>query len=468
MKSFTSGFKPACNPGKQRGQVFVVLALSLVVLIGALGLAIDSGLGYLIKARLNTAVDAAAVAGARASSQGASQSEQRANAAQAARDFFAANYPRGYLGSTVALDEPRISFDSPAPGAITVDVSAKARTPVAFMRVLGFDKLDIAAASQTVRKDVDMAFVIDTSGSVAPVAAKVRQSASTFLDKFSPTTNRVSLIHFSSGAEVDVPIRTGPIKGFDRQRLVNSIKGYNFAGLTNSSEGFWHGRDQLNRVAPRDRSTLRLIVFFSDGTPNTFASRFAFRNPQECNVSGALATGDGSATGLPSGLWDQDRQSAMLPGGCDKQSKVAQSLSAKALPDWYNAHGANDREFRVVANAPRVVTNDTSTPAATWVNVNRASRNLVEAMAAKARAEGIRVFPLGLGPLLRLPSAVDSNPEDTGENLLKCMANTSDAPRRCRSAGAGQPVGLYCHAETADELQPCFAMLAAEALRITR
>ena len=77
MKSF--------QPAKQRGQVFVVIAISLVMLVAVVGLAIESGLGYLIKAKLNSAVDAAAVAGARAASKGGTQGEQRAAVTEAAR-----------------------------------------------------------------------------------------------------------------------------------------------------------------------------------------------------------------------------------------------------------------------------------------------------------------------------------------------------------------------------------------------
>ncbi len=37
------------------------------------------------------------------------------------------------------------------------------------MRVLGFNFLNVSAAAQTIRKDLDLAFVMDTSGSMASV-----------------------------------------------------------------------------------------------------------------------------------------------------------------------------------------------------------------------------------------------------------------------------------------------------------
>lgn len=456
------------NGTRQGGQIFVVLAISLVLLIGIVGLAVDSGLGYLIKAKLNAATDAAAVAGARAASQGLTQSAQRAQAVDAAKKFFLANYPAGYLGSNRSLRGIEVRFDDPLPGRITVDVAARATVPVSFSRMLGFEQLDIEAASQTVRKDLDMAFVMDTSGSMAPVAAAVRTQSAAFLDKFNPSTDRIALIHFSVGAEVDEPIRTGQQRGFDRQRMVSDINGFRFSSVTNSAEGMWNARDQLNRIAVANRSSLRVIVFFSDGSPNTFASFFKFRNPSQCALAGSISTSDSLTPGLPGGLWDPAKQEASLPGGCTQGNAITSSLTTSALPDWYNAHGVNDREFPVVTNSPRLVQNDTSSPQATFINVNHASKNVVEAMAAKARAEGIHIFTLGLGPLLRTVTGPSSAPDDTGENLLKCMANTPDAPLRCQAAGAAQPVGVYCHAETAANLQPCFSSLAAEILRITR
>ncbi|WP_151637706.1 VWA domain-containing protein [Noviherbaspirillum aerium] len=453
----------------QGGQVFIILALSLVVLVGALGLAVDSGLGYLIKARLNAAVDAAAVAGARAVVHGDNEAEQRQQAETAARNFFAANYPAGYLGSTAGITGTQVEFNSPARGQITVKVQAHANTAVSFMRVFGFNTLDIEATAHTTRRDIDMAFVMDTSSSLVPVAAEIRQHAATFMSGFSSSTDRMSLIHFSNGAEVDEPIRTGPMRGFDKRRIVQQIAGLQFKGATNSVEGLWHARQQLNRVTAPDRSSLRVIVLFSDGTPNSLASVFKFQPWANCTASGVISTTDDVLMReAPRGLWDQDRTQELVGGGCGQNRNLASILTPNALPDWYNAHGINDREFPIVGGGPRLVQNDTSTPERAFVNINHAARNMVEALAARARAEGIHVFTLGLGPLLQQAIGPELSSDDTGENIMKCMANTPDALPRCRAAGADQPVGVYCHARTADDLQPCFANMRAEILRITR
>ncbi|MFC6949256.1 hypothetical protein ACFQI9_32420 [Paraburkholderia dipogonis] len=63
------------------------MAVSLIALLGILGLAVDSGLGYMIKARLDAATDGAVIAAGEAVTRGSNQTEQTNNAQQAATAF---------------------------------------------------------------------------------------------------------------------------------------------------------------------------------------------------------------------------------------------------------------------------------------------------------------------------------------------------------------------------------------------
>lgn len=87
----------------EKGQVVVLVALSAVVLLGLTGLAIDSGIGYGVKAKLNASVDAAAIAAARAVATGDNDGARVVAARQAAERFFAANFPNGWMGRLRAL-----------------------------------------------------------------------------------------------------------------------------------------------------------------------------------------------------------------------------------------------------------------------------------------------------------------------------------------------------------------------------
>lgn len=443
---------------RQRGAVAIMVAVSMLVLLGVVGLALDAGLAYLVKARLNAAVDSAALAGARAVTTGNNQAEQVASAKTAAADFFAANIPSSYLMSAPKITGIDVTFNL---GQATIDVRAEAPMPVSIMQVMGFSSLTPVAYAQTVRRDLDMAFVVDTSGSLSGSAATVRASAKSFLNKFNVTQDRIGMIHFASGAEVDFPISSST-RGFNRTAMLKKIDGFAFSGGTASVEGMWNARDQLNDIPSASRSTLRVIVFFSDGDPTALGSTISFANTSNCRdaITGKLLPGVIDLSS-PHGLSSIDGTAFnYMRSDCTviRDSKI----TTRTLPAWYNAHD-DKQEFPIVTNTPRVVTSDISTQPLINRNVERAARNLAEAVAAKARDEGIFVFTLGMGAALK--SAGDYDP-DTGEQILKCMANVADAPARCYNPA--KPVGMYCYAATESDLTPCFSRLASAILRITR
>jgi Flp pilus assembly protein TadG len=442
------------TPQRQRGAVAIMVAIALLLLLSVVGLVLDGGLAYMVKARLNAAVDSAAVAGARAVTSGKTSEQQIASANEAIEQFFAANIASNYLMSKPRISNKTVQLSHN--GEVVVDVYAEAPMSVSLMGVLGFTELMPAAHAQTIRRDLDMAFVVDTSGSLYGSRAAVRTAAKSFLNKFNVSQDRVGLIHFAYGAEVDYPIKTSA-RGFERTSMSSKIEGYSFTGSTAAVEGMWHARDQLNGIPEKNRSVLRVIVFFSDGVPNSLGAYLPFKGTNHpCNyVAGVF---DSSGNGLYSLA---DSEGTELPG-C-KVLDAQRNILVKNLPDGYNAHNAwnvaNDaskHEFQIVTSKPRAVTSAISTQ-----NISRAARNLPEAIAAQAREEGIFVFTLGLGDDLK--KTYDG---EVGENVLKCMANVPDAPANCYNPA--KRVGMYCYAATEADLTPCFSRLASAILRISK
>lgn len=456
-------------PHKQRGQVVLITILALTALLSAVGLAIDSGMAYLTRARLNMAVDSAALAAARAVTQGDTEALQRANAERAAQNFFNANFPQDAAMAKPVYVQPTIVFER---GKVTIDMAVRGDMPVALLGWNGQGAAGVHASSQTTRKDLDMVLVMDNSGSLSGSGTAVISSAKLFLDRFNPTTDRVGLVRFAYGAVVDDPIEISK-RGFARDTLKTHIGKYTFSGSTNSAEGFWQGKAQLDRIASLNRSSLRVLVFFSDGSPNSFSSYLPFKKASDCGSAGTVATDDDTSSDWPKGLYNIGLMSDDLGGGCELNSTVGKKTYTIAdevsnLPACYNAHNPLDRlddpllcEFPIVTKTPRVVTNDVSTKDMAWRNVNRASRNLVQAMAIKAREQGIYVFTLGLGSGLRAATGADS---EKGEDLLKCMANKPGS--FCYNAQ--QPKGEYCYAATEADLSDCFSVLASAVMRITK
>ena len=446
---------------RQRGAVTIMVAAAMLVLLAMVGLVLDSGFAYMVKARLNAAVDSAALAGARAVTSGNTEAAQRASAQTAAAQFFAANIPDGYLLSTPELVETKVTFNV---GTVTIDVTGKAKLPLSIMQAMGFEAMTPYATAQTIRKDLDMMLVVDTSGSLKDYGSTVQSSAKSFLNKFNVTQDRVGLVHFASGAVLDQPIET-TARGFKRDAMVSTITNYEFIGGTSSFEGMWHAREQLKSIPEARRSSLRVIVFFSDGAPTSFGTYLNF-DSGKCDLAGAVDM-------VGSGMYKLNvGENIYVSTDCTLKSST--TAWAKNLPAWYNGrnpkNNPNDpalREFPIVTTAatptPRKVSSDISTATNFKQNVDRAARNLAEAIAAKARNEDIYVFTLGMGASLKQASGVDN---EKGEDVLKCMANVADGPSRCYNPA--QRVGMYCYAATDADLTPCFSKLASAILRISK
>jgi Flp pilus assembly protein TadG len=468
----------AFKPMNCTGSVLVLTTISLVLLLGVVGLAVDTGGAYGVKAKLNAAVDAAALAAAKAVAEG----EGAARAA--ARKYFAANIPEGYLRSDPELTGVSISYN--AAGDATIDVSATAPMPTTFLRVIGKDQYDVGVHAQTIRRAVDLALVVDNStslrqGALGDVTQDVIDRSKDFVHKFHENYDRLALIKYAFGAEVPVPFGTD--RGFDKDLVMDEIDAFEFGSisspqLTNSSEGFWNARDQLDNAA--NPSSLQVIVFFTDGAPNTFSSRFEFKNddPHE----GSIRTADDTSPPLPfgwfpAGLWEPDKvyeESGLpwnwpwVPGLPSRWPYYGTGIARElvGLPAYYNPHDPGENEFLVInPGHPRRPVTDYSpvNPNSLWRKVNRISRNLVEDMAEAARKEGKYVYTLGLGSSVADPTGPDS---ERGEDLLMRMANDPRADTY-EPDPEEETQGIYCYAVDEDALGPCYEKILEAIIRLT-
>lgn len=463
----------------QRGSVLILTALTLVVLIGAVGLAVDAGRAYGVKARLNAAVDAAAIAAARALSEGSTDSERIARARETGGRFFTMNYPNDFLSSTASA--PAIDARRLESGRWVVDVSATAEMPTTFMRVLGRTKYDVAARGQTIRRDLDVMLVMDTSGSLATPSSVFptlqRAAIDNFIARFVDGAggDRVGLVTFASGSVVDVPINKNSTRGFDRRQIVTAINGLSAEGATASADGLAKGVSELNAIPASVRSSLRVVLLFSDGAPNVVNGQF--RRANKSTVSGNLysETTNGNIS---------SRGSTVCPSG-DGACRIFPSDQRNGNERWYSSSSASSVNRPEITHLP--LTGSGSTALASFnsrrnlqsasgatgypydnnrCNVNKAARNMVENIANSARGSDIRIYTIGLGDALNtleIGFCSYTVANESGSTILKRIANTADAD----TTNANQPRGLYCHAATASELNRCFSAIASEILRLT-
>lgn len=153
--------------GDERGSVALWVGLALITFVGCAGMAIDTARGYMMKARLSQALDAAALAGAK--SLLSDSRDEDINM------FFNANFDSTSFAATI--DGPVILADTTKN---TVKVSATATIDTTLMFVLGFETMTVAAESTAIRaiNGLDVVMSIDVSGSMCNPCSKIQAAIS--------------------------------------------------------------------------------------------------------------------------------------------------------------------------------------------------------------------------------------------------------------------------------------------------
>ena len=146
-----------CLLVEQRGAVAAILGLAIIPLFAVLGLAIDTGRGYMLKSKLSYAIDAAGLAGGRAFETDLREEDIAM--------FFEANFPTGYMGSELLPDNPIVTFDD-ANNRIIIE--ATATVPTAFMGVVGVHEMRVSARTVIQRelRGMELVLVMDNTGSM--------------------------------------------------------------------------------------------------------------------------------------------------------------------------------------------------------------------------------------------------------------------------------------------------------------
>ena len=144
----------------ESGSNLVYTAFIIVPLIGAVGLSTDAGRGYMVKAKLSQALDAAALAGAKVV-----HDTDLLN--QDVNIFFKSNFPDGFMDAVVT--GPTVQVDEEEE---TVTLHASATVPTTFMRIFGINSITVSAETEVSRNTqyLDLVMSIDMSGSMASSA----------------------------------------------------------------------------------------------------------------------------------------------------------------------------------------------------------------------------------------------------------------------------------------------------------
>ena len=124
--------------GRLSGQILMLATIAMVVLLGFSALAVDVGLLYSTRRRMQTAADGAAIAGATALRDGQ-------NYTKAADDVASFNgFTNSQNNVAVTVSEP--TLPSPYPSGVTyVEVDIAQTVPTYFLRALGYKSMNVGA-----------------------------------------------------------------------------------------------------------------------------------------------------------------------------------------------------------------------------------------------------------------------------------------------------------------------------------
>jgi von Willebrand factor type A domain/Putative Flp pilus-assembly TadE/G-like len=469
----------------ERGFVIHMYAfMMLFIIIPMVGLAIDAGILYTIKGKLQTAVDGAALGAARSLNRGQDISSQEASATDAATRYYHANFPRNWMGVTTVAD-PNVDWSHSTASTAVIDVTGNIDAPTWFMKILHFDSVHLTVFGEAVRRNVNIMLVIDRSSSlqVAGNCPALISSSQTFVNSFANNRDRMSLVTFGSYYNNDYPFNY-----VFRPNLSNLIGNLVCAGTTNGSGGFSYAYSILKGL--NDHGALNVILFFTDGQPNTVTFGPAYGNGSGPKIQRKTTGSCSSTTGF-SGAMGGDTtnnfQYGILlatnstypaptggdwgtsyaigaaqgwTGGCQFRSNTANyynDIAAIPATDaWGNSvnttwSGGSGNGFPYTVN----LTGVTST-SSIRTNLENGGINALDNAAHNARVDANTndlpyiVYTIGLGSV--------------NDELLKRVANDAGAGKH----ESAYTTGKYVKSPTGADLAAAFAEIASDILRLAK
>jgi len=303
--------KPLRLRGNQSGQVIVLFALGLIVMLGVAALAIDVGYAFYVKRSLQASADAAALAGAQSlPSPGAATATAFQYGGAEGGKNHTANVPP--VSTTVTTKCVSVAPCNPV-NAIVVEQSAV--VPTRFAKLLGVDSFHIdvkaTACSPCGAKPLDIMLVLDRTGSMCQDhngnsdpscrdLTNAKQGVRDFIAFMDPTIDKIGLAVFppasSSSAQCSTPqsswydsasspyvvaqlaqdYKTGNVLN-ESSRLVSTVSCLRANGVTSYATAIEKAQAELDT---RGRSTADdIIVFFSDGAANYGPSYYSNTSP---------------------------------------------------------------------------------------------------------------------------------------------------------------------------------------------
>ncbi len=400
--------------GKESGQVLVLFALWLPLLCLFVGFGIDFGFGFLTKAQLAKACDAAALAAMRNLGQG------QTRATTIAKAEFALN-ANASSGLYVSAPSATITYSSSG-GEPVVNVAASAKIHTFFIGIAGFHTLTIGNFSQATRPPIILSMVLDRSGSMNDNggAQALPPSVEDFLGYFIEGIDQLGEISFSDIATQDVAMS----QTF-KPPINNSLSNMQFAGATFAQGGLLDAQTEVTGVSNPPANAVQVVVFFTDGWANSIQTTVA---GSQVNFGGCAPAE--FAVGWCNGVSCWNAANGRSIGGT-----VVSSPDTAVTCDGVSTFTATD-------------TAELTNPASLTINNIAAEADYRAIQLANTmRSQGITVYSIGLG-------------DKINTTYLQELANDPASP----DYNPSEPSGLAEFAPTASDLDTAFQTVASKIL----
>jgi len=278
----------------ETGDALVTVALTLTVIVMFLALAVDAGMAYAERRKMQNAADAASLAGAEVLFDGGTDSDVLDVIDEYALTHnLAGNFEAVYLPSGQAVGSGSVPSD-----ATGVQVKADEVVSTFFAGIFGIDTMSVSGTAAGGFAPVDIVLVIDRSGSMdddscidydtslpschsyspfhqnscindcngtwtippQPIT-DAKEAAKSFVDMNNPTLAHLAAASYAANYGLDQGLTDnfGLVKG--------AIDSLSANGCTNAAGGLSVGIGELNGARARDDAQ-HFIVFLTDGLPN--------------------------------------------------------------------------------------------------------------------------------------------------------------------------------------------------------
>jgi hypothetical protein len=186
------------------------------LLVGMAGMGIDFGRVYIAKARLQGAVDAAALAGSVRFSDDPDMTQGKVSAG--ASEYLARNYPEAQVESLAPGSQVR-----------TLCVNGRVNVPMTFLTLFGIHSQSVRASACAGFNDLEVVLVIDNSGSMngTPIAntrTAARQLVDLLIPPGSTAAVKIGLVPFRSKVHIPAGVDGLPDGCRNADGTFNNVK----------------------------------------------------------------------------------------------------------------------------------------------------------------------------------------------------------------------------------------------------